>query len=144
MHPGAKSHPLVSAGVRIVNEQFRGGEKVREAFVDVWDSTAYTLPSIQQAPYEIIPGDHFRTTCYYDDKKGKTNFGVGANKEMCIAFLMYYPRRVLPNGSNWFCGPGERSVPACRSSHTTENLSLSAELGRVFGPPLHNAQGCFD
>lgn len=54
-----------STGVRIVNEHFRGDQKIREASVEVWEYDPQGNAIVNQAPYQILPGDSFNTACYY-------------------------------------------------------------------------------
>lgn len=45
-------------------------------------------------PIKILPGDELMTTCVYDtmDRKKPTPFGVSTHEEMCLAFMIYYPK----------------------------------------------------
>jgi hypothetical protein len=52
---------------------------------------------------EIRPGDTITTTCNYDNGTGQTVVGGEATtQEMCMNFLIYFPR--LPNPSDGYCG----------------------------------------
>ena len=120
------------SGVRIVNEQFRDGAKVREGSVEVWEFDQQGNPAVQQQRFEIQPGDSFRTTCYYRDSSAAT-FGLGSSEEMCIAFLFYYPRKLLWDTFPWFCGYGMDSFEQCNAKHEFESLPSEEGLGRYFG-----------
>ena len=80
--------------------------------------------------YQVLPGDSFRTTCYYKDG---TKFGLGSEDEMCIAFIWYYPAREL-FGMPWICPHG---IPDYGSGCSTElefgDLESVDDLGRSFG-----------
>ena len=80
--------------------------------------------------YQVLPGDSFRTTCYYKDG---SKFGPGSEDEMCIAFIWYYPAREL-FGMPWICPHG---VPDFGSGCSTElefgDLDSVDDLGRSFG-----------
>jgi hypothetical protein len=83
-----------------------------------------------QESYQVLPGDSFRTTCYYKDG---VKFGIGSDDEMCIAFILYYPARDLLS-MPWICPHG---VPDYGSGCVTElqqgDLDSVDELGRSFG-----------
>ena len=56
----------------------------------------YTLPK----PVRMSIGEQLSTTCVYDTRKRPgTTFGTGAEQEMCLDFLFYYPRQDLSNAA---------------------------------------------
>ena len=145
----------------MTNEVIRGNQVINAAVSDVYDFDQQGLYHVPQRPYKVMPGDSFRTTCYYKDG---TSFGLGSQQEMCIAFILYWPARKV-QGSPWICpynpwndlGTGEDRICASLSycsflatSHTQihwlfhllagcaaelehTNLNSSDELGRNFG-----------
>lgn len=114
-------------GTRMTNEQLRNGEVVRNSSVEVWEFDQNGNVPIQQQPFQIFPGDSFRTNCYYRGK-ADTTFGLGSQEgespfptlsvfrraltphcipfasiafvsEMCIVFAYYYPlKRIAVDG----------------------------------------------
>lgn len=120
-------------GVRMTNEVIRGGEVFHTAVADVYDfdqQGGYLAP---QEAYEVVPGDSFRTTCYYENG---SQFGLGSDDEMCIAFLLYYPAQEVL-GTSWQCAHRAGLVPDDGSGCSTEleygDLEGPADLGRSFG-----------
>jgi len=74
------------------NEQIRNGEVIRMSAVDYFDFDQQGSQAIQQQPFQILPGDAFRTRCYFNGKDDSVTWGAGSHQEMCISFLTYYPR----------------------------------------------------
>jgi hypothetical protein len=70
-------------GTRMVNELIRDGEVVHTSAVEVFDFDQQGSYRVQMNPYEVKPGDTFRTSCYYRDGK---EFGYGSDQEMCSKF----------------------------------------------------------
>ena len=131
------------SGVRMVNEQFRDGVKVREGSIEVWEFDQQGNAAVPQQPFEIVPGDSFRTSCYYRVSSG-TTFGLGSQEEMCIAFMFYYPRQLIFNTFPWFCAHGLDDFEACNSPHEFEILSSEMAMGRYFGNASSTLFGCED
>lgn len=95
---------------------------------------------VREEPYQLLPGDSFRTNCYY--KGGRDSvFGLGSRDEMCISFLYYYPRKTIsiptPDGNftlPYMCGLGlDFMENACNAQYTAEVLESEAGLDRQFG-----------
>ena len=133
-------------GTRITNEQIRNGQVIRQASIEVWDFDQNGNAAVQQEPYEVLPGDSFRVSCYYRGTD-KTTFGLGSRDEMCIAFLYYYPRKSLQisaddgSGENvfklpWMCAYGlDEFLPQCAPSYDATPLEDASWLNREFGEP---------
>ena len=68
------------SGTRMVNEQIRGGKVIHEGVVDVFEFDQQGSYNVPIEPFQIQPGDSFRTTCYYRDG---TEFGLSSQQEMC-------------------------------------------------------------
>ena len=129
-----------ATGARMTNEQIRNGAVIRTAATEVWDFNANGNIPVKQDPYELLPGDGFRTTCYFDGEDD-TVFGLGSREEMCISFLYYYPRKTfkIPTEQGefsipWMCGFGlDWLENACYANHTGGVLENEAGLNREFG-----------
>jgi hypothetical protein len=123
-------------GSRMTNEHFRNGKVVQVASVEVWDFSQNGAIPVIQAPYQVLPGDSFRTSCYYRDE-GKTVFGLSSRQEMCIAILYYYPRKSLTiQGYDlpFQCAMGyEEFFPQCAEVYEPVGLKVYSELNRKFG-----------
>ena len=83
----------------------------------------------QQDTYQLQAGDKFRTSCYYKDG---SVFKEGSQDEMCIAFLLYYPKKKFA-GFPFVC-PYPGRFP-CAEEYVSTDLNGYEELGRVFGTP---------
>ena len=87
---------------------------------------------MSQDSYRVLPGDSFRTTCYYKDG---SKFGLSSQEEMCIAFLMYYPAKQSSLGQPWVCphAPWETTGTDCATELEYTDLHVVDGLGRSFG-----------
>jgi len=115
-------------GASMINTHFRNGEVLREGVVEYWDFEQQGNLAVVQQPFELQPGDAFRTTCNYDASNGVA-FGLGSQDEMCVGFLYYFPRMEY----FLFCGIGfDPFAPGCGVDYSvTPDFS---ELDRSFGP----------
>lgn len=118
-------------GAAIRNEQIRNGEVVHTGRVDYFDFTQQGNQPVQQGTFEIQPGDAFQTTCHFNSQN-TTEFGASSQAEMCISFLMYYPRIVPKTTLGWFCAP-EFPVEDCASPYESK---MVADVPRDFGQEL--------
>jgi dopamine beta-monooxygenase len=126
-----------AAGVSMVNDQIRNGRVIHQGSVQYWDFNQQGNLAVQQPPFEIQPGDAFRTVCNYDTNENET-WGFGSDNEMCMAFLYYYPRHVVPSQYGdlpFMCGVDmEDILPDCVATHEiTPDFAESRQLGREFG-----------
>jgi hypothetical protein len=115
-------------GVRMTNEVIRDNEVVHKSKVDVFEFDQQGSFRVQQEPYEVSPGDSFRTSCYYRDG---AKFGISSQEEMCIAYVMYYPAKSYFE-TPWLC-PYGMGVPVCSPELTNRDLQNDEELDRSFG-----------
>jgi len=116
-----------SHGRRIVNQVVRHDSVVHESYIDYYDFDQTAGPSQANPPFQFNRGDEFRTICYYA-ANSDTKFGIGSTDEMCMAFVLYFPKQALD-----FCGVGNYH-DECRATYDgKDNLESSAEFGRVFG-----------
>jgi len=121
-------------GVRMTHEVMRDGEVINKAAVDVYDFEQQGSFSVRQRPIEFMPGDSFRTTCYYRDG---ASFGLSSQEEMCIAFIMYYPAKSFW-GYPWVCPYHTRDDmgSGCKQELNYGDLNSVEKLDRVFGNSL--------
>jgi hypothetical protein len=121
-------------GVRMTNELIRDGEVVNFAAVEVFDVEQQGIFRVPQPDFQILPGDSFRTTCYYRDG---AKFGLSSQEEMCIAYMLYYPAKQLDFGEfgafPWFCTHGIEELPVCKEEIEVFSLTSEEGLGRMFG-----------
>ena len=83
-----------------------------------------------QETYKVLPGDSFRTTCYYKDG---SKFGLGSEDEMCITFIIYYPAQDLL-GMPWMCPYGAPDDGSgCSAELEYFHLNSVDDLGRSVG-----------
>jgi DOMON domain/Copper type II ascorbate-dependent monooxygenase, C-terminal domain/Copper type II ascorbate-dependent monooxygenase, N-terminal domain len=124
-----------STGARITNEQIREGVVVRKASVEYWEFDQNGNTAVQQNPYNVLPGDGFKTACYFNGEDKV--FGMGSGEEMCMAFLYYYPRSKIriPELNiefPWVCGY-RIGYPPCETDHQELLLNSIEDLQREFG-----------
>jgi len=131
-------------GISMKNDQLRNDTVIRTGAVDYWDFNQQGNFGVIQEPFQILPGDGFRTTCTYSrthrqDKE--TVFGLASDNEMCIAFLFYYPRVLINRVFPLVCGMRLRAnfMRPCRAQHVEKYISSTDDtyqaIGRTFGAP---------
>lgn len=77
-----------------------------------------------------MPGDSFRTTCYYEDGSA---FGLASAEEMCITFMLYYPVKTVSPGFTWNCYHGFDVGTGCETQLEQADLDGVDDLERIFG-----------
>lgn len=125
-------------GARMTNEQIRDGEVIRVGSVDYFEFDQNGNVAVQQAPFEIWPGDSFKTSCYYSGTDRK--FGMASQDEMCVVFMYYYPRQKIYLEAYdfeipWVCGYRLGFLP-CGASYEQELLASVDDLNRTFGTSM--------
>ncbi|CAJ1960438.1 unnamed protein product [Cylindrotheca closterium] len=124
-------------GVRMTNDVIRDNEVVHTSKVDVFEFDQQGAFLVQQEPYEVKPGDAFRTSCYYRDG---AEFGLSSQEEMCIAYVLYYPAQEA-GGFPWMC-PYGIGFPICDQQLVPSDLQNNIQaLNRVFGTPSDTCAG---
>jgi Copper type II ascorbate-dependent monooxygenase, C-terminal domain/Copper type II ascorbate-dependent monooxygenase, N-terminal domain len=120
-------------GIQASNEVIRNGTVVSKATVDFFDFSQQGDQVVQAEPFKIFPGDTLRTNCTYrNPPNSTTSFGPASYDEMCIAFLLYYPRlQAKDNQLAWACGID--TVDGCGIANFSRTLADERELGRTFG-----------
>jgi dopamine beta-monooxygenase len=122
-------------------EQTRNGTIVRRGSVEYYDFDQTGNPAVQADRYEIHPGDSFTMRCYFKNEEGGRTFGLGSSNEMCISFVLYYPRQYIPVSEDiqvaWMCGVGfaDFGLPQCETEVTTRVLTSDEAPARSFGTP---------
>lgn len=122
------------SGVAMRNEQFRDGQLIRTGHADFFNFDQQGSQVVEQEPFQVLPGDAFRTVCQYNATNGEL-FGLSSQEEMCIAFLFYYPIRLV-GGFPWICAH-DIPFPACSEAY--ESRQLEQVENRTFG--LSNPDG---
>jgi hypothetical protein len=127
-----------SAGKRMNTSLFRDGRIETEAYVDYYDYRAAGAVAVRQpvVPYDILPGDSFLITCFYEsDDTSTVIFGKSFRDEMCISFIWYYPEIRSFHGT---CGANNGDA-ACDGPFTATSLTSNEEMGRIFGSELEHS-----
>jgi hypothetical protein len=119
------------SGIRAVNEQIRGGEIVRAGVVDFFNFDQQGNQNVQQESFQILAGDSFNTECFYRSQEG-AEFGLSSQQEMCVFFIMYYPRQLLVDEFGLMCAY-DIGFELCKAEYTQRDLSSEADLKRNFG-----------
>ena len=121
-------------GATASNEHIRNGQVLRSSRVNFWDFEQQGDLAVVQAPFQLNPGDSFRTVCNYNSPNDVI-WGLASEEEMCIAFLYYYPRTVSDMGIAISCGLGFNDfLPGCEVTYnvTTSQIRSLEEI-RTFG-----------
>ncbi|KAL6039096.1 hypothetical protein STEG23_023360, partial [Scotinomys teguina] len=83
---------LAGRGIRL--RHFRNGEEIQSLAYD--DDFDFNFQEFQYLKEEqtILPGDNLITECRYNtkDRSGMTWGGLSTRNEMCLSYLLYYPR----------------------------------------------------
>ena len=122
-------------GSAMYNAQIRDGKIIHKGSVEFYDFSQSGMFSVIQEPFDIRPGDSFQTSCFYS-AGANTTFGLGSADEMCIAYLFYYPRQVVPgsNGFPYTCAFGLGGFfPQCEEVLTSRSLESTSQFNRSFG-----------
>lgn len=123
-------------------EVIREGDVIRTDGVDFFDfRQSGAQESRQEGTFGLLPGDSFRSTCYYDSPDDSHSFGFSSQEEMCITSFQYYPRRKLLNRIGLVCGFGF-PLSACATDHVPLFLGNTTELGRTFGREADEGTMC--
>ena len=121
------------AGSTMQNHLIRDGEIIHTGSVDYFRFNQQGNQVVQQSPYKVKRGDAFRTVCNYDNRGKNANYGFSSQEEMCITFIMYYPKQAKLAGTlSWTCAY-EMGLSQCEPKYT--NVSIP-ELPRTFGRAL--------
>jgi Copper type II ascorbate-dependent monooxygenase, C-terminal domain/Copper type II ascorbate-dependent monooxygenase, N-terminal domain len=133
-------------GIEASNELIRDGAVVNTASVEFFDFAQQGNHVVQADSFKVLPGDAFRLRCHYRSPSDgtSTNFGMGSSDEMCVAFLLYYPRQIVEELQfPWFCA--YQFDEPCSVEHSSRKLGDVEELGRDFGSPMQtDASGSFN
>jgi len=123
------------SGSSAYNEHVRDGEVIRTGKAEFFDFKQQGGHIVQQDPFEIKPGDSFNTRCFYNNDINNRRFGLSSSDEMCMAFLLYYPRKTIATDIPWFCGIGldEYGLGACESTWKEDFLTDDSPMKRTFG-----------
>jgi Copper type II ascorbate-dependent monooxygenase, N-terminal domain/Copper type II ascorbate-dependent monooxygenase, C-terminal domain/DOMON domain len=122
-------------GVSMVNYHIRNEQVIRMGKVEFWDFDQQGDFAVVQAPFQMNPGDSFRTVCKYDSTND-VSWGIASEQEMCIAFLYYYPRKLISDEIPIICGLGVGDfLPGCEVtySNSTQDFMMYDQLERSFG-----------
>lgn len=86
-------------GRKLRVRHFRNNEELSPMAVDENYDFNFQQTAVLDQERTVLPGDHITLECYYDSSSRRENAtyaGFAAvGKEMCLAFLMYYPRGPL-------------------------------------------------
>ncbi|KAK3098156.1 hypothetical protein FSP39_016749 [Pinctada imbricata] len=94
---GALSHMHLTGKGQTV-EQYRGGQLLRTVLETKTYSYNRPEPLMFPEPITVKAGDELRTMCTYDTSSRKriTFGGDSTDDEMCIAFIQFYPKNIVP------------------------------------------------
>jgi len=91
-------------GHKIVLEHYDSSKQLiaTRGRVDFWDNGYQHLLQGSNHSFTVARGESLHTQCYYDASTVSSNipFGGGTDDEMCMIFVMYYPRQFRGQDSN--------------------------------------------
>jgi len=79
-------------------------EEIISNKIEYWD---FGLQQYTPVNYVIHPGDRLNTVCLYNTRSTSSpvRFGPGSSDEMCMDFIIYYPKLKSPSGVDFaVCG----------------------------------------
>ena len=122
-------------GISMRNELIRNNDQVvHVGQVDYFNFDQQGSFLVQQEPFQVLPGDSWKTTCTFQPSNNETRFGFSSQEEMCIAFLFYYPRKTVAGGrAPWICSREMPLLQMCEASHSVRSLESTDNVGRKFG-----------
>jgi len=129
------------SGVSAYNQHIRDGKVIRTGKAEYFDFRQQGGHVVQQEPFQLQSRDSFHTKCFFKNDDDRRKFGLSSSEEMCMAFLLYYPRKELPGfGFGMFCGVGlgNFGLSACESEWKTVVLNDEGPMQRTFGTPSSN------
>jgi len=128
-------------GIMASNSIIRNGEVVHSTNVQFFDFEQSGSIGVQQETFQILPGDSFRSTCYYDSPNDGHKFGLSSQEEMCLTSLAYYPRQKLLGRFSLVCAY-DFVLPQCKANYSSSLLASTADLKRKFGLPAKEGTVC--
>ena len=127
-------------GTRIRSNIFKDGQFVREfARTDFWNFGYQGIMPVQ-AGEVLRQGEYPHLTCEYVNTRGvEQKLGLGSEDEMCLAAMVYYPRKNL---GIEVCGPqkeqGGKMVAGCE---TTDGSQSTVDIPSTYPLPTVNTDG---
>ncbi|XP_067141854.1 DBH-like monooxygenase protein 1 homolog [Centruroides vittatus] len=81
-------------GTHLTLRHFRNGKELKPIAEDKYYDFKYQDGTVLSKEVKILPSDHLTVECVYDstDRVSNTLGGLGTQQEMCLAFILYYPR----------------------------------------------------
>ncbi|CAH1270459.1 MOXD1 [Branchiostoma lanceolatum] len=91
------------AGRSVSVRHVRGANERQELFKDEFYDFNYQETVPMEQATQILPGDSILMECTYDttDRSDVTYGGLATQNEMCIAWLLYYPKMELSRCESW-------------------------------------------
>jgi Copper type II ascorbate-dependent monooxygenase, C-terminal domain/Copper type II ascorbate-dependent monooxygenase, N-terminal domain len=124
--------------VQARSEHIRNGTVLNNVTVEFFDFAQQGGQLVQAEPFTVLPGDSFRARCYFVNSLSNTTiFGLASSNEMCVAYMLYYPRQTIEVNENqftWSCA--YQYVDPCSTEYSSRALNDVGELGRTFGSPF--------
>ncbi|XP_078608050.1 DBH-like monooxygenase protein 1 homolog isoform X2 [Branchiostoma floridae x Branchiostoma japonicum] len=91
------------AGRTVNIRHVRGANELQEIFKDEFYDFNYQETVPLEETRQVLPGDSILMECTYDttDRSDVTYGGLATANEMCIAWLLYYPKMALTRCESW-------------------------------------------
>jgi len=85
-------------GRQIWTELYRDGTYLKELDrIDFWDFNFQSFTQFESGEMTLKRGDRIKLQCIFDSFNEATKFGPASKDEMCIDYVLYYPRL----GNSW-------------------------------------------
>ena len=112
-------------GTKMWNTQMRAGKVLGvRGKVEYWD---FNNQIAAQSCYTVLPGDQINTHCIYSTaNSAEVKFGLSSSDEMCMAFLMYFPKMSAMTQCGYFAFNGVK-LDMCGRSGSPIIFSNSQE-----------------
>jgi hypothetical protein len=114
-----------ATGKRVVGEVFRDDKSVSKSVLDYWDFDQNGAPTARKDPFIMKKGDRYKASCYYESYK-ETKFGLGSAEEMCMVFVLYYPK--IPF---FACGSPNEASGVCKGVYSNSQLDDNSNFDRA-------------
>jgi Copper type II ascorbate-dependent monooxygenase, C-terminal domain len=110
----------------------RDGMVVHTGRADFFTFAQQGAQVVQGDPITVQPGDTIDVSCTYESDPDLL-FGLASYQEMCMSYIIYYPKQKYLDTIPWLCGPGVEPFFPCVGTYTAKTLASESEINRAFG-----------
>jgi Copper type II ascorbate-dependent monooxygenase, C-terminal domain len=110
----------------------RNGRVIHTGRADFFEFDQQGAQMLQGDPYKFRPGDEIDVSCTYEGSP-TLMFGRASYQEMCLIYVVYYPRQKFLGRIPWLCGPAIAPYYPCIAQSTRNALASADNINRQFG-----------